>query len=549
MSSISLPTAQVNKRSEQRMALMWGVLITLAAAQLLLQLPLLLKSDRHLTTLIAIDDTYYYLQPAWNLKTLGFVTFDGINPTNGVQFLWFALLAALSPFVGTKGEFLRLAVALCILCNVLSYLVIARIGQLLRSPLLAIGLALLWCGQTFLVKRYLWAMENSLHALIFWCVLWQVVVFFMRLRKGEPPNLWGLTLVLILNAWTRLDSALFSVVLYGYCRFAWYRVYGEWQSFWYNHAKSISMSALVAGGAFAIQLLTFRWMGGSYLPVSALIKTSESAWRWDGEMFATLMKYVALSLPPELLPDWPDAALVAMGAGLLIGLALLLYPGRDVAGSDVEFRATARAVWFGLFLAFVTYHMVVWVTGARYEGYFTWYRSPLYLFWIFSAALFFCCGIQWIAERRLFAPGEEMRRLNGWAAGVLIVGILLLMGWRYTHSPLMKNDVPHHLYSVRYDIAVWINDEFPPDVVLAAWNAGQMGYFSDRSVVNLDGLINSAAYYERVLAGDLPLQQYLQETGVALIVDYEDNPLTRSLPLVYEFPQVDERTIKIWRVP
>ena len=26
------------------------------------------------------DDTYYYLETAWNARQLGFVTFDGINP-------------------------------------------------------------------------------------------------------------------------------------------------------------------------------------------------------------------------------------------------------------------------------------------------------------------------------------------------------------------------------------------------------------------------------------------------------------------------------------
>jgi hypothetical protein len=545
VSSISLSTAIPKGISQRWLPALWVVLGVVALGQLLLQLPLLGKSDRHITTLIAIDDTYYYLQTAWNLRHLGFATFDGLNPTNGVQFLWFLLLSALSFLAENKAEFLRLAIAACVLCNVLSYLVIARIGQLLHSPLLALVLAALWTGQTFLVKRYLWAMENSLHALVFWCVLWQMAAFFTRLRAGERPNLWGLTLVLILNGWARLDAALFSVVLYGYCLIAWYRANGEWSKFWYNHAKSILATAGLAGGAFIVQLLSFQWMGGSYLPVSALVKTGERTWQGE-EAFATLADYFALSLPPELLPDWPDALLVLVGVGILAALAGLLY-GRPRAGSARSTtRHIARDVWSGLLIAFVAYHGVVWISGARYEGYFTWYRSPLYIFWMFSVALLGTCGLNWAIARWQSRWG---RHVHMGAAGVMLVAIVLVTGWRSVHSPLTGDAVPHHLYSVRYDIALWLRDNFPPGTILAAWNAGQLGYFSDKPVVNLDGLINSAAYYEQVLAGDMPLEQYLQESGVMFIVDYEDNPLTRSLPLIYNFPQSDERQMKIWQIP
>lgn len=81
---------------------MWVILGSLAFAHWLIQLTLLLKPIEEITTLLTIDDTYYYLLTAWNLKAVGFATFDGINSTNGVQFLWFTLLAGLAYLVSTK---------------------------------------------------------------------------------------------------------------------------------------------------------------------------------------------------------------------------------------------------------------------------------------------------------------------------------------------------------------------------------------------------------------------------------------------------------------
>ncbi len=58
------------------------------------------------TPFLTNDDTYYYLQTAWNARHLGFVTFDGINPTNGVQFLWFSILYGLTFLADDKSAFL-----------------------------------------------------------------------------------------------------------------------------------------------------------------------------------------------------------------------------------------------------------------------------------------------------------------------------------------------------------------------------------------------------------------------------------------------------------
>ncbi|WP_410960354.1 hypothetical protein, partial [Salmonella sp. SAL4431] len=59
------------------------------------------------------------------------------------------------------------------------------------------------------------------------------------------------------------------------------------------------------------------------------------------------------------------------------------------------------------------------------------------------------------------------------------------------------------LYTARYHAALWIAENSSPDTIFAAWNTGQLGFFSNRTFINLDGVINNVDYYERVLRGSL----------------------------------------------
>jgi hypothetical protein len=87
-------------------------------------------------------------------------------------------------------------------------------------------------------------------------------------------------------------------------------------------------------------------------------------------------------------------------------------------------------------------------------------------------------------------------------------------------------------------------------MIFASWNSGQLGFFSDRTFINLDGVINHVDYYERVLRGSTSLTDYLSENGVDYIVDYDSYDSIPDFPVVHSFPLNDEsgRSIQIWQV-
>src|SRR5688500_14325240 len=110
------------------------MVLLLALVQLALQMSLLARGVEYAAVSLAIDDTYYYLQTAWNTKLLGFVTFDGLHSTNGVQLLWFCIILLLALLAKTKTLLLLATLAVTFLLNGLCYLIILKIGALLKRP-------------------------------------------------------------------------------------------------------------------------------------------------------------------------------------------------------------------------------------------------------------------------------------------------------------------------------------------------------------------------------------------------------------------------------
>ena len=112
------------------------IVVFLAVVQFAIQMSLLTRGVKYAAISLIIDDTYYYLQTAWNTKQLGIVTFDGLHTTNGVQLLWFAIIYLLALLAKAKITLLFTTLAVSFLLNGLCYILILKIGAVLKRPLL-----------------------------------------------------------------------------------------------------------------------------------------------------------------------------------------------------------------------------------------------------------------------------------------------------------------------------------------------------------------------------------------------------------------------------
>jgi hypothetical protein len=508
-----------------------------AAVQFILQMSLLTKGMEYAAVSLIIDDTYYYLQTAWNAKMLGFVTFDGVHATNGVQLLWFAIIFLLATLAKTKAALLFTTLAVSFLLNGLCYLIILKIGSVLKQPVLALLMASLWALQSLPFRIYSMGMENSLHALVFWCVIWQGAEFLIRVQNREKPNFLGLTFILILVVWTRLDSALSAVILFGFCvGILAYPYRHNAGLFLQRYGKSIAGAGFLAGIGLMVQLAAFRLMGGSFLPVSALVKTSGAGRGADIEPMDKLVRVFTLGMPSIIQGRFPTLALILLGIAAILLVILARVARRN--HSD-EIRAFLN-LWSCLLIVEIMYYAYVALSEVEYAPYFIWYRSPSFIFWIITGSL--------LALFTLGDTGRAKRALNipNWAPAGFSFVICAVAIYMFARSINFASN----LYAARYNAALWIAENAPVDSVFASWNAGQLGFFSNRTVINLDGVINDVDYYERVLRGSLPLADYLIENKVDYIVDYSTYHPIPDYPVVHTFPLNDEtgRSIHIWQV-
>ncbi len=124
--------------------------------------------------------------------------------------------------------------------------------------------------------------------------------------------------------------------------------------------------------------------------------------------------------------------------------------------------------------------------------------------------------------------------------GVFAVGGLVKFSEGLPASPI---------YQARYTAARWVSENLELDAILASWNSGQIGYLSERQVVNLDGLMNSAEYLEERRRPGFDLGEYLAANRVGYLVDYSlPEELRQSVEPLQVFPtQTGWRPVVVYR--
>jgi len=293
----------------------------------------------------------------------------------------------------------------------------------------------------------------------------------------------------------------------------------------------------LAGFGLLTQLLAFRLMGDSFLPVSALVKTSSTARGLSTEAANKFVEVLILGMPSIVQDRLPSMVLVLLG---ILGV-LFIMRARIIAQSKYveELRAFLN-LWSCLLVAELLYQIYIAISGVEYRLYFAWYRSPSFIFWIITLSLIMIFTFELIQQT---IRSSHFQKWAPVGCSILIFAVAIYMFAR-------SINFTSKLYAVRYNAALWIAENSPPDTVFASWNAGQLGFFSNRTFINLDGVINNVDYYERVLHGSTRLTDYLSENKVEYIVDYDTYDSIPDFPVVRTFPLDDGsgRSIHIWRV-
>jgi hypothetical protein len=423
------------------------------------------------------DDAYYYLGVAKHLAHGDGSTFDGLHRTNGYHPLWCWVLVPVFRVVDDPGIAVRVV-------GMLWYALAAASAAALwwalrnRTPgwgaVLAAGIFALHPAVMLRLARPN-GLETPLYALLLALFLgsWERV-----LESGRPTFFKSLALGVLLGALilSRLDAGMFAlaaaVLLFAVPRGGW------------------GVLAL-ASAASAVVLPVLAWntaQFGSPMPVSEravqVYAQAERAGLGAGELVSSRVHLGVSELPLALAREacggwsaleplwkrgWPIGVVVVSIVALFTAIAIRRRSrGREIVPDAVVLLAS------GCLLHFVAYAAWFWPAGSA--SFVSTTSCPR--------------GCSWRRRSASACRGPVSSSSCTPRRGIA-VGVLRLAAAPSSPGPLAER----RLFG-------WVRHTLPQEAVLATTDAGMLGFFSGRPVVNLDGLINDERFLEALSRGE-----------------------------------------------
>jgi hypothetical protein len=403
---------------------------------------------------VMFDDAAYYLRIARNAGAGHGFTFDRLHPTNGFQPLWQWLLVGLAKLVpGSPESLVRAAWCLqSVLFAAAAWILWRRLRAVAGSGAAALGMALLFHNTWYLAHS---GMESALLL----CVAALVLEAFVRARAGGPS---GIPLGLAMGALmlSRLDSVfwvgalLLAFVLLGDA---------ERRGRLRIALVAGTVCAVVVGAYLAFNLNAY----GHWMPISGAIKTSFPKPGWYVGDFRIWGRESDLFAQTSLL-----------AAFFLIARAT---PWARPWHSFWRLEATAAAA------GTLAHHL-----------YSALFMKWAVFSWHFTLALLFLALLVPFLVAGMMRRMEPRTHAIGWAAFCLLLFYgagreIVKKDWREPERQ------PWTVTS--WEAAHWVKANLPPDAVIGMKDAGNLGFYGERRVVDLDGIVNSWEYQEALRAG------------------------------------------------
>ena len=237
-----------------------------------------------------------------------------------------------------------------------------------------------------------------------------------------------------------------------------------------------------------------------FIPYLAFNQTLAGSW-WPNTFFAKQAEYAILRQQSILVRYLSEAELPLIGVGvvLLPGFIYRLW----LAVKRKEWGLIAGALWFLGYLGIYAWRLPVTYQHGRYVI----PAMPVYLLWSFAGVL---------EMIDLQAP-QMFQRIVG-RAWVLLVAAVLLGFW-FLGARSYAMDVGF-IESQMVDTAQWVSQNTPADALIAVHDIGAMGYFGNRDLVDLAGLVSPEVV--PFIRDEGRLAQYLDHKEVSYLVTFPD---------------------------
>jgi 4-amino-4-deoxy-L-arabinose transferase-like glycosyltransferase len=476
------------------------------------------------------DDAFYYFQIARNIATGHNVTFDGETLTNGFHPLWMAILTPLYLLGGDRDLSVHLGLTIAsVLAAGTVFLVYAIVRTLTGNPWASLAAATVYALHPYLIVEALNGMETALT--VFMVAL--TTLLFLRIAvRSERTSLAG-------YAWLGVSAGLMILartdtvfILPPLLLFLLVRERGSYR--WTSALTTGGLALLVIAPWVIWNLVNF----GTIVQVSGVAVSDierQDFLATHGSSFLTQLHH-ALAVSKDAFferlphlyfvpPHGPRVPILLTMTGLLALMLLApLAPQRRQATRQLGLLLVPTV---GIVATLLFHTAIRWHVRE-------WYFAPVAL--IGAASLGVLVNyVHSVARGTRLAWSTEGRRLDlsgfrlplppvmGRFRTLAIPALygVIVLGLATWYGPHRSGDwVPqlgHRLNML--EAARWLEVNTDSQARIGSLNAGIIGYFSDRTVINLDGVVNEEAYEAR---RDGRLLEYVLSKDICYLVDLQD---------------------------
>jgi hypothetical protein len=410
-----------------------------------------------------LDDAWIHQTYARSLGDNGEWAYIPGQPSAGsTSPFWTVLLAA--------GYFLHIPyLGWTYLLGALALMLAAWLGDRLMRPFLhGYTSHLPWAGLFLIGEWHLaWASVSGMETILYAALV--LLVFLLASQARGRGWIWA-GIFIGLGVWIRPDS----LTLLGPALVMLFIVEKSWKA-------RLAALAWLTGGVWVLFLpyLLFNWQ------VQGSI--------WPNTFYAKQAEYAEVRQLPLLVRFWNQIRLPLIGSGifLLPGFVFLLAK----AWKNRTWIVLCAAAWFFGFAFLYALRLPVTYQYGRY----LMPAMPVY----FIAGL---AGTVLLARQaRSNRVGWLLARVGIISGGIIWLAFFGIGAKRYAQDVAI-------IQTEMVETALWIAENTPPESLIAAHDIGAAGYFANRPLVDLAGLISPEVI--PFMTDEEQLARYLDERGV-----------------------------------
>jgi hypothetical protein len=478
------------------------------------------------TVAVLPDDAFYYLRIAQHIAAGDGSTFDGINRTNGYHPLWMLLLVGLARIVPDSLDYIRAAQALALSLHAAGSLILWALLRRNVSERWSLVASSVWLLAPWGIVQAAQAMESALYQACVFALLLMHQVVEERVLRGErlPPLAYGAAMAAVVLA--RTDGAILCGLSVTLLAFRIIRGPAQYRRHALDLAKAVVWSVVIWS----------PWALSSIHAVGTVVQDSVAMKSLRHAQGATLFGEPRRGVVDVLSGRWFNQPLELLAGGVIAGTGVTVIKGLLVCAIGyASMRRLGEERLWGLVILVVAWAVVAGVAfGAALGDLQLWHLVPPTIALFVSAALV----VPLVTSRNAAVARPDLHYVPAMAVAIFY----LLMTWQTAR--LLPKFYPWQtqVYRSTPRFNAWL----VPTDRLGAFNAGIPGYFSNRPVVNLDGLVNHAVgpFWQNAR-----WDEYLAVAGITHIAD-EASSLKRALKFSASVPalaKLDEYAMEGWQ--